>query len=130
LSVHLNQVSPERQLWVKSYDRSIRDVLKLEDDIARAVADEIQIKLTPQEKTRLASARPVNPEAHDAFLRGEFFAHRGTERDEETGIAYYREAIEKDRGYAQAYAGLANALLAPTQSEMKAEILRAPDNPA
>ena len=112
LSVHLNQVSPERQLWAKSYDRSIRDVPKLEDEIARAVADEIQIKLTPQLKTRLASARPVNPEAHDAFLRGEFFAHRGTERDEETGIAYYREAIEKDRGYAQAYAGLANALLA------------------
>jgi tetratricopeptide (TPR) repeat protein len=98
-------------LWAKSYDRSIRDVLVLEDEIARAVAEEIQVKLTPPEATRLASARRVNPEAHDAFLRGQFFAHKGTELDEQTGIAYFREAIEQDPGSAEAYAGLAEALL-------------------
>ncbi len=111
VSIHLDQVSPERQLWAKSYDRSIRDVLVLKDEIARAVADEIQVKLTPPEASRLASARRVSPEAHDAFLRGQFFAHKGTELDEQTGIAYFREAIEKDPGSAEAYAGLAEALL-------------------
>jgi serine/threonine protein kinase len=111
VSIHLDQVAPERQLWAKSYDRSIRDVLVLEDEIALAVADEIQVKLTPPEASRLARARRVNPEAHDAFLRGQFFAHKGTELDEQTGIAYFKEAIEKDPGSAEAYAGLAEALL-------------------
>jgi TolB-like protein/DNA-binding winged helix-turn-helix (wHTH) protein len=108
--VHLDQAAPESQLWAKKYDRSIRDVLVLQDDIARAVTDELQVELTPQERTRLASGRPVDPQAQDAFLRGQFFASKKTERDVQAGITYFREAIEKDPGYAPAYAGLASAL--------------------
>lgn len=112
VTIHLSQVFPERQLWAKKYDRSLRDVLVLQDEIARAVTDEIQVKLSPQETTRLANARPVNPEAHDAFLRGQFFANKGTEGDLQMGIGYFREAIKKDPSYAEAYAELALALLA------------------
>jgi adenylate cyclase len=115
VTIHLSQAVPERQLWAQEYNRSIRDALSLQGEIARAITDEIQVKLTPEERTRLASARPVNPEAQDAFLRGQFFTvkvfNNGTERDVQAGIRYFREALEKDPNYAPAYAWLAGALL-------------------
>jgi TolB-like protein len=67
--VRLDQVSPEGQLWSNQYNRDIRDLLRLQDEIARAVTDEIQVKLTQQERARLASSRPVNPEAQDYYFR-------------------------------------------------------------
>ena len=67
--VRLDQVSPEGQLWSKQYKGDIRDLLRLQDEIARAVTDEIQVKLTQQERARLASSRPVNPEAQDYYFR-------------------------------------------------------------
>jgi TolB-like protein len=70
VTVHLSQVSPERQLWAQEYDRSIRDALSLQGEIACAITDEIQVKLTPEERIRLASARPVNPQAQEDYLRG------------------------------------------------------------
>jgi TolB-like protein/tetratricopeptide (TPR) repeat protein len=109
--VRLDQVSPEGQLWSNQYNRDIRDLLRLQDEIARAVTDEIQVKLTPQERTRLASSHPVNPEAHDDFLRAEFLVNKRDERDLQAGIAYFKKAIEKDPAYARAYAGLAWALV-------------------
>src|SRR5207253_9298474 len=69
VTIHLSQAFPERQLWAQEYDRSIRDILSLQGEIAHAVTDEIQVKLTPEEQTRLTSARPVDPEAHDYYLR-------------------------------------------------------------
>jgi TolB-like protein/DNA-binding winged helix-turn-helix (wHTH) protein/tetratricopeptide (TPR) repeat protein len=80
VSIHLDQVSPESQLWANQYNRDIRDVLRLQDEIARTVTDEIQIKLTSQERALLTGARSVDPEAHDDYLRGRYqmsqlFAH-------------------------------------------------------
>jgi len=94
--VRLDQVSPESQLWSNQYNRDIRDLLRLQDEIARAVTDEIQVKLTPEERTRLASSRPVDPEAHDDFLRAEFLTNKGDERDLQAGIAYFKKATEKE----------------------------------
>jgi TolB-like protein len=65
VTVRLNQVSPEGQLWSNQYNRDIRDLLRLQDEIARAVTDEIQVKLEPQERAGLASSRAVDPEAQD-----------------------------------------------------------------
>jgi serine/threonine protein kinase/Flp pilus assembly protein TadD len=111
VSIHLDQVSPERQLWAKKYDRSIRDVLVLQDEIARAITDEVQVKLTPEERTRLASSRPVDPEAQDNYLRGLYLASKGTEPAYQTAITHFNKAIEKDPTYAPAYAELALAYL-------------------
>jgi len=111
VTVHLERVSPESQVWANEYSRGIRDVMTLEEEIARAVTDEIQVKLTPEERTRLASSRPVDPEAHDDFLRAEFLTNKGDERDLQAGIAYFKKATEKDPAYARAYAGLAWALV-------------------
>jgi TolB-like protein/DNA-binding winged helix-turn-helix (wHTH) protein len=76
VSVRLDQVSPERQLWSNQYNRDIRDLLSLQDEIARAIADEIQVKLKRPEQAHLASARTVEPEVQDAYLRGRFFLNR------------------------------------------------------
>src|SRR5947208_3897277 len=107
VTIHLSQAFPERQLWAQEYDRSIRDVLSLQGEIARAIADEIQVKLTPEERNRLASSRSVNPEAQDDYLHGLYFAGRFTEPDSQKAIAHLKTAIEKDPTYAPAYAELA-----------------------
>jgi TolB-like protein/DNA-binding winged helix-turn-helix (wHTH) protein/tetratricopeptide (TPR) repeat protein len=122
VTVHLDRASPEGQLWASAYDRDVRDILSLQDEIARTVIDEIQVKLTPQERARLSSPRPVNPEAYADYLRGRAVLAAGpghlskvssnkqyTERDIQTAIAYFKLAIDKDPSYAQAYAGLADA---------------------
>jgi TolB-like protein/DNA-binding winged helix-turn-helix (wHTH) protein/Tfp pilus assembly protein PilF len=119
--IHLDQVSPEGQLWAKQYDRDIHDVLQVQDEIARTVADEIRVKLTPEESTRFATAHRVSPEAHDDYLHGRYIlglavthntaADEGQYTDQDTlaAIRHFRHAIEKDPAYATAYAGLADA---------------------
>ena len=123
VSVHLERVSPESQVWANEYSSNIHDVMGLEDDVARAISDEIQVRLTPDERIRLASSRPMDPEAHDDFLRAEFLVDKRNERDLQAGIAYFKKAIEKDPAYARAYAGLAWALvntsLAPDHSRTR-----------
>jgi len=116
--VRLDQVSPEGQLWSKQYNRDIGDLLRLQDEIARAVTDEIQVKLKPQERTRLASSRPVNPEAQDDYFRAlhsrnawEAGSFPYGEQDLQTAISYFRQAIEKDSNYGLAYAGMADTYI-------------------
>jgi TolB-like protein/DNA-binding winged helix-turn-helix (wHTH) protein/Tfp pilus assembly protein PilF len=118
VTMHLSQASPEKQLWAEDYDRSNRDVLSLQGEIARTVTEEIRTNLTPEERTRLSIARPVNPEAHDDYLHGRSIlaaklGHIPTysDQDIETAIAYFKQAIEKDPDYAQAYVGLAEAYI-------------------
>lgn len=122
VTVHLDRASPESQLWASAYDRSVRDILSMQDEIARTVIDEIQVKLTAQERARISSPGPVNPEAYAAYLRGRSVLAGGlgslsklaskrqyTEQDVQTAIAYFKSAIDKDPAYAPAYAGLADA---------------------
>jgi len=125
VSIHLDQVSPESQLWANRYDRDIHDVLRLQDEIARSVSNEIRVKLTAQERVRMANARPVDPEAHDEYLRGRYivglaaahlskFADKSeySDVDIQAAIEHFKQAIEKDPAYAIAYAGLADAYIA------------------
>jgi TolB-like protein/DNA-binding winged helix-turn-helix (wHTH) protein/tetratricopeptide (TPR) repeat protein len=76
VTVRLNQVSPETQLWANEYNGGVGDLVRLEDEIARAIADGIQVKLKRPEQAHLASARTVDPEVQDAYLRGRFFWNR------------------------------------------------------
>jgi serine/threonine protein kinase len=95
---------PERHLWARSYERDLRDVLALQSEVAQAIAREVQVKLTPHEQTRLASARPVNPEAHQLYLKGSDSQGRG---DQKKALEYFQQAIQKDPGFARAYLGMA-----------------------
>jgi TolB-like protein/predicted Ser/Thr protein kinase len=99
----------ERHLWGETYERDLRDVMALQNEIARAITQEIHIKLTAQEQMRLASARPVSAEAYDYYLRGRFHANRQNKADNETAIQMCDRAVALDPNFAAAYAELAQA---------------------
>lgn len=108
ITAQLIEAPNDRHLWAKSYVRDLRDVLALQDEVARDIAEEIRIKLTPEERTRLAIARPIDPAAHEAYLRGRFFWNLRTEKDLNKAKEYFEQAIAKDPGYAPAYSGLSD----------------------
>jgi len=78
-----------------------------EGEVAQAIANEIKIAVTPEEKKQLASSRSVNPEAYEAYLKGRFFINKFNEADVRKGISYFEQEIARDSSYALAYAGLA-----------------------
>ena len=99
----------ERHLWVETYERDQREILALQSEIARAVVQEIQINLTPQEHMRLASARPVKPEAYDEYLRGRFYTNRQNKVANENAIVTLERSVAIDPTFASAHAELAQA---------------------
>ena len=107
ITVQLIHAPSDRHLWAKSYERGLRDVLELQREVAHAITGEIKAKLTPPEKVHLASARPINSEAYEDYLKGHYYGERNTRK----GIAYFQQAIQKDPNYALAYAGLANSYI-------------------
>jgi TolB-like protein/DNA-binding winged helix-turn-helix (wHTH) protein len=120
VSVHLFQASPETLLWATDYNRGIRDVLRIQDDIAVAVTDQIRGKLTPQQLDNLRDTHPVIPRAHDDYLQGRYLltkireAHnlRTTDLAQlQVAVWYFKQAIAEDPTYAVAYAGLADAFI-------------------
>jgi TolB-like protein/predicted Ser/Thr protein kinase len=109
VTAQLIQASPEQHLWAKSYESDLRDVLSLQSKVARSVADQIRIKLTEEEESRLRKPpHSVDPEAHDAYLRGRYYWNSGEPQDLSKARDYFQEAIEKDPLYAPSYAGLAD----------------------
>jgi len=109
INAELIQASSDRLLWAKSYERDLRDILTLQSEIAKAIVDEIEVKVTPQEQARLARAHSVNPEAHEAYLAGRFYWNKRTAEGLTKSIAYFEQAIAADPRYALAYAGLADS---------------------
>ncbi|MGO9273887.1 MAG: tetratricopeptide repeat protein [Terriglobia bacterium] len=105
----LIQVSDQTDLWNESYERNLEDILSLQRDVAEAIAGQIQVKLPAQEQARLAPARPVNPKAYDAYLRGRYHLNKRNPQDITSSIDYFQQAIHEDPNYAVAYAGLADA---------------------
>ena len=111
ITVQLIHAPSDRHLWAKSYERDLRDVLELQREAARAIADEIKAKLTPPEKIRSASVRSVHSEAYEDYLKGRFLLSTFNHGDARKGIAYFQRAIQKDPNYALAYAGLAESYI-------------------
>ena len=109
ITVQLFEGKTERQLWAQSYEQDLRDVLALQGEVASAIAREIRVKLTPQEKQRLAQSRQVDPEAYLAYSYGRYCWNKRTAEDLRKGIEYFERAIAKDPSYAPAYAGQADA---------------------
>jgi tetratricopeptide (TPR) repeat protein len=108
ITAQLIDARTDRHLWAHQYERDLQDVLRLQNVVARDIANEIQVKLTPRERTRLASSRPVNPEAHEAYLKGRYYWNQFTEANVRKSLGFFREAIEKDPNYALGYSGLAD----------------------
>ncbi len=110
MEVQLIAALPEEQdLWSRAYDRNVDDLFLMYSDVARAIARQIEIELTPQEETRLADARRVDPETYGAYLKGMFYLNKSAPEDFQRGLAYLQEAVEKSPADPLAYAGLALA---------------------
>lgn len=111
ITAELIHASTDRHLWARTYERNLGDVLDLQNEVARAIANEVQARVTPAEKGRLARSRAVNPNAYEAYLKGRHHWNEYTEAALLKSVGYFEEAIRLDSGYAAAHAGLADAWL-------------------
>ena len=109
IKASLVSAGTDRELWTQSYDEDVRDVLTVESRVAKTIADEIQVHLTPQEQAQLSKLRPENPEAHTAYLLGRYYWNKRTADGLQKSIASLQQAIAKDPDYAIAYAALADS---------------------
>jgi TolB-like protein/Tfp pilus assembly protein PilF len=96
VTAHLINAGTEEQLWSDSYDREPRDILSLQNEIVRAIAQKAKLSLTPAEQSRLAAARPVSPEAYEAYLKGKYQLNKMSPEGYEKGLAYLNQAAEMD----------------------------------
>ena len=109
ISVQLVHAATSRNLWARTYERDMRGVQSIGADIARTVADEIRITITPKELERLGNPHGVNPEAYDQYLRGRYFLNLQNPKDQDTAIAALERAVEIDPSFAAAHAEIAQA---------------------
>jgi serine/threonine protein kinase/Flp pilus assembly protein TadD len=125
VGVRLIEAETETPIWTEDYDRDLRDVLTLQNELAQAVTRAIRIKLTPQEQSRLAERRSINPAAYDDFLRGRYYLNRQTKSDNDAAIEALSRATEADPEFAGGWAELAQAyvwklfLFAPDEKELQ-----------
>ncbi|MGB7220683.1 MAG: tetratricopeptide repeat protein [Vicinamibacterales bacterium] len=101
--------STDAHLWAEEFDRDASDILRLQADLARSIAQEILVQLTPEETDRLASARSVNPAAQEAIFYGHYHLYKGNQEDTKQAVEHYQRAIQLQADYAPAYTGLAMA---------------------
>lgn len=113
ITVQLIDAASDEHLWAESYERKLINVLRLQSDIARAIAEQIKVTISPIEDTMLASSRQVDKEAYEFYLKGRFHWYEFTETDLQLALEYFQRAIDKDPNYALAYVGFADALATP-----------------
>jgi TolB-like protein/DNA-binding winged helix-turn-helix (wHTH) protein/Tfp pilus assembly protein PilF len=106
LTSQLIQVKDQTHLWSKDYDYPAKDILAIEDDVAKAVAQEIRLRLSSRQQAELAQPHRVDPDAFDAYLQGYYFFERNTDKDTEMAGKYYERATQLDPSYALAWVGL------------------------
>ena len=107
ISATLIQVRDQTQRWTDSFDRELAGILALQGDVARGVAGSLALALLPDEQRRLASARPVDPEAYEAYVKGHFHAQQETRPDLDLALKYFEMALQRNPNYAPAHAGIA-----------------------
>ena len=111
IGAQLIDAATDTHLWARNYEADVRDVLALQSEVARSIAQEVQIQLTPQEQARLAGGRRVDPEAYEAFLKGRHHWYRRTPGSLERALEHLQRAIAADPTYTLAHAGLADAYI-------------------
>ena len=131
ITAQLILAAADKHLWARSYDGEMGDSLALQKQVARSIAAEIRIELTPHEQAVLKKGARISPEAYDAYLKGRYFWNKRTADGLLQGIDYFNQVIATNPNYAEAYAGLADSyalagdweygVLAPTDAYPKAE---------
>ena len=108
ITVQLIQVRDQTDLWAESYDRELKDMLVLQDSVARTIANQIHVTLTPGQQTRLPSPPKLDPEAYEAYLKGRYYWNKRSADALQKALIYFQQAINKDPAYGAAYSGLAD----------------------
>ena len=129
VTAQLIDASSDLHLWAKSYERDLKDILALQDEVARDIAAEIRVQLTPRAQARLRNSRPVDPQAYEAYLRGRYYWDKMSVEGFNQALKHFQQAIVYDPNYALAYAGLADGYqelsiwgaLQPTEASPKSE---------
>jgi TolB-like protein/DNA-binding winged helix-turn-helix (wHTH) protein/Flp pilus assembly protein TadD len=131
ITAQLIDANDDKHLWSDTYGGDLRDTLALQNRVARAIAEQIRINVSPIEQATLRHDKPVDPQAYEAYLKGRFFWNKRTGDDFERAVEYFDQAIERDANYAAAYSGLADAyallgdweygVLAPREAMPKAK---------
>jgi TolB-like protein/DNA-binding winged helix-turn-helix (wHTH) protein len=109
IAAQLIAAPADKQLWAHSYEGDLRDVLGLQNQVASAVAEQIRIALTPNEKIQLAGTRQVNPRAYEALLKGDYFEQTTSPEPERKALQYYQQSAQLDPSFAPAYVGIARS---------------------
>lgn len=112
ITAQLIRARDDRHLWVEKYERTLGEILTLQGEIARAIAGQLEIRLTAQEHSRLSHSHSVVPEAYEAYLQGIFFRNKWTEEGLFKSIVLFTEANRLDSTYARGYAGLSQSYCA------------------
>jgi eukaryotic-like serine/threonine-protein kinase len=112
VTARLVDAAADKPVWTEEYERDLRDVLTLQEEVTRAIVDEIKVKLTAKVQARLTTPRPVNPMAYEAYLKGRFQWYRLSKEGLDNAERYFQLALDQDPNYALAYSGMADVWLA------------------
>src|SRR5580704_4256792 len=131
ITAQLIEGATDKHLWAQSYEGELQNALSLQNNVAKAIADQIRINLEPQEQAALKKITVVDPEAYESYLKGRYFWNKRTADGLSKAIDYFNEAIKRNPDYAQAYAGLSDSyalagdwkygLIAPKEAYPKAK---------
>jgi len=108
ITVHLIQVPEQTDRWAESYDREVKDILALQDSVARTIANQIHITLTPGQQSRVAARPNLDPDAYEAYLKGRYYWNKRTAEGMQKAQVYFQQAINRDPSHGAAYSGLAD----------------------
>ena len=109
VSAELVDAREDKQLWGEQYKRTLADITSVQQEIATAISENLRVRLTSEEKTRLVKSSQPKPEAYQLYLRGRYLSNQSTAEGLRKGIEYFQQAIDRDPGYAMAYVGLADS---------------------
>ena len=111
ITAQLIDARADKHLWAKSYERDTRNVLAMQDEIAQAIANQINVELTPQEQQHLTASKPVNPAAFEAYLKGRHYYWNWTPDAFRKTLQYYQQSVDIDPTFALGYVGLSDLYL-------------------
>jgi len=109
INTRLISIRDQTHVWAHSYERELRDVLSLQNEVARSISQEIALQLNRSDQADSPVVRQIDPEAHEAYLKGLFYFDKFSESGMKTSIEYFKRAVEKEPSYAQPYARMARA---------------------
>jgi len=118
ISVQLVDAQQDEHIWSETFEREVKDVMVLQNEVAQAIAEQVEVTILPLEQAQLNNTESINPAAYEAYLKGQFHVERFTPQDMKLGAQYYQQAVEIDPDHALAYVGLAKLCGFQAQMEL------------